>query len=389
MKSSWNLPPQQPPAREKERTPRWNVSAATVEKEGKNREQNEDAVLAHPQEGVFAVLDGMGGHDGGREASQAAKKYIEGRIHELPDGLSLQETATRMDRILRGANEDLLRIMKENPSLYNMGTTVSLVKIWKGPNGEQKIIAGNIGDSRVSLLKANGTLVQVTIDDSFRREGRTEEQVRAIQKRLSEVSSADQLPVNERDFFIHRNWITQYLGMSGIEPRMFVTDFEVGDKVILTTDGVHDNLRSVDIASAIRASRDGQDDATKLVSSSLLRSKNGAMMPRAKDDDMSAVVVEYPQAERESMTFEEAVSGGVEMLRSSRLAKLIAGFVAIAGIGKAVYEVEQAIVHREPVVDTVPRSHDPSIERTEGEKVYKKPTGPVHVNPKKPTKKKK
>ena len=174
-----------------------------------------------------------------------------------------------------------------------------------------------------------------------------------------------------------------------LEPRLFVTDFEEGDKVILTTDGVHDNLRSVDIVSAIRASRDGQDDAGKLIGASTLRSKSGAMIARAKQDDMSAVVVEYPRAEIEnnSTSLAEMISEGVETLRSSRLAKLIARFVAIAGISGAAYEVEQAIVHREPPVDT--RHHDPSIERTISEKVHKKPTGPSHVNPKKPTKKKK
>lgn len=86
--------------------------------------------------------------------------------------------------------------------------------------------------------------------------------------------------------FAKRNQITQFLASGYLkEVHFFEEIVKEGDKYILTTDGVHDNLTDGEIEKIVGAS---SDEASQLVARAKVRSREGAL--RSKPDDMSAIV---------------------------------------------------------------------------------------------------
>lgn len=261
----------------------------------KHPDQNEDATIQMNDKKIFGVLDGMGGHAAGNVASEEAKNYISETLQNLPEELSLELTQKELEKVLFGANDKLLQLAKENPALKGMGTTASIVKIWEGAQGEKKAVIANIGDSRVYVHRANGQLDQVTLDDNIiNKEVKDEKQAKIIQDKLNNVIEPNTLTDKEKMLFKHRNEISQALGIRWIKPRMFTVDIHEGEKLIVTSDGIHDNLTDKEIARILNAAPDSQSAVENLTDASRNRSRE--QHPRAKADDMSAIVIEIPSS---------------------------------------------------------------------------------------------
>ena len=257
--------------------------------------RNEDSIFQVPQKGAFGVFDGMGGHAAGDVASRIARYNVEKSLKELPDGLSLEQTQRSLSTILKEAHEKISQQAKIDPQLKRMGTTASVVKIWEGPQGERKAVIGNVGDSRVYIRHANGSLEQVTLDDNATREMMARQTVslaeaRALQSKLSNVTDLSTLTQRERELYEDRNTITQALGHNA-SPRIHVVDVRVGDKLIVTSDGIHDNLTDTEISKVLAQSPDNQKAVENLTEAARRRSRD-TNHPRFKPDDMSAVIAE-------------------------------------------------------------------------------------------------
>ena len=135
------------------------------------REYNQDsgAVFSSGELTLLALADGMGGHNGGEVASQAViescKEIIikAARNNPVPGNLK----AIIEELFLQG-QETIRKLVKENPALTGMGTTLSCVLLL-----DDCYVWGNIGDSRVYHF--NGSrLKQITVDHSFLEEYRQE-----------------------------------------------------------------------------------------------------------------------------------------------------------------------------------------------------------------------
>ena len=86
---------------------------------GMVRSQNQDSGYAGPR--LLAMADGMGGHAGGDIASSVV---IDALI-DLDDEVPVTSEASRalLERI-SGANQTLADMVKGDPSLHGMGTTL-------------------------------------------------------------------------------------------------------------------------------------------------------------------------------------------------------------------------------------------------------------------------
>ncbi len=123
---------------------------------GRVRPGNEDALLARDEAGLWAVADGMGGHEGGAQASAGLVRALEGLS---ADGDFRQALASLQAGIQR-ANRRLIERTAASPRHRKPGTTV-VAAVVRGGQGA----AVWAGDSRVYRFR-EGKLERLTRDHS-------------------------------------------------------------------------------------------------------------------------------------------------------------------------------------------------------------------------------
>ena len=118
------------------------------------RELNEDNWHWEPLDEaltLYAVADGMGGHDSGEVASQLA---VEGLFAASRQALEKQQArgSEGLQNILRTSFEEANRRVVERgvEQESNMGTTLCAILVSDGND----VVVGNVGDSRIYLLRA-------------------------------------------------------------------------------------------------------------------------------------------------------------------------------------------------------------------------------------------
>jgi serine/threonine protein phosphatase PrpC len=211
---------------------------------GMKRTLNEDAFLMLPEESLFCVADGMGGHSSGEVASKIAVEEmaeffrVTGRDEEAT--WPYREDPARSydeNRLITGVKLANLRIHERGQSdakLRNMGTT--LVAAYFLRNGGE-LLVGHVGDSRVYHWR-RGTLRQVTEDHSL----------------LNDYIKTKQLTPEEIQAFPHKNVIVRALGMRPhVEVDLFREKLEPDDVVLLCCDGVTNMVTDAALAEIIRA----------------------------------------------------------------------------------------------------------------------------------------
>ena len=206
---------------------------------GQVRANNQDAVLI--AEPVFAVADGMGGHAAGEIASQVAVE-------------SLQESeVTSLDSLVeavREANRSVWQRASDDPELHGMGTTLCAVALLPGEaGGGEQIAVVNVGDSRVYQLH-DGELTQLTDDHSL----------------VEDLVREGRLSPQEARTHPQRNILTRVLGNdSDVEVDSWLVDPHRGDRFLLCSDGLFNEVDDDKIASVLRRLADPDEAAHELV----------------------------------------------------------------------------------------------------------------------------
>jgi protein phosphatase len=202
------------------------------------RAANQDSALA--VEGLFAVADGMGGHRGGEVASDVA-------INALREQAPILTSTDLLDAI-HVANDAVVARSVDDPALRGMGTTLCVLALVEA--GEQARLAiANVGDSRVYLF-AHGELEQMTDDHSL----------------VAALVREGRLSPEEAESHPQRNILTRALG---IDTDVLVDAWEVipavGDRWVLCSDGLFNEVSEDQIAAVLRRLADPSDAAHELV----------------------------------------------------------------------------------------------------------------------------
>ena len=163
------------------------IQAHAESNTGPVRTVNEDSWLIQGELGLFAVADGMGGHNAGEVASRLALDALSGFIGRSASDSDLSwpygvdpELSFQANRLRTGihlANRRVFRAAESRDDYTGMGTTLVSVLVH-----EKRVIVGHVGDSRVYRL-TDGELSPVTQDDSWaaalRSQGLTPRRARA------------------------------------------------------------------------------------------------------------------------------------------------------------------------------------------------------------------
>ncbi len=210
---------------------------------GMKRTLNEDAFLLLPEESLFCVADGMGGHASGEVASRIAVEEmaeffrVTGRDDEAT--WPFREDPARdydENRLITGIKLANVRIHERGQSdakLRNMGTT--LVSAFF-PRGGAEVLVGHVGDSRVYHWR-RGSIRQVTEDHSL----------------LNDYIKSKKLTPEEIQAFPHKNVIVRALGMRPhVEVDLHREKLEPEDVVLLCCDGLTGMVPDARIAEIIR-----------------------------------------------------------------------------------------------------------------------------------------
>lgn len=126
---------------------------------GKVRARNEDAFLDQPQQGLWVVADGMGGH----QAGDLASRLIVESLAELPAELDFEDRLDALRDCLHRLNRHLslgLTLTGETPDLLVGSTVVALLA--EG----SRVACVWAGDSRCYLLRGR-QLFQLSRDHSL------------------------------------------------------------------------------------------------------------------------------------------------------------------------------------------------------------------------------
>ena len=102
-------------------------------------------------------------------------------------------------------------------------------------------------------------------------------------------SDLNALSEQERNLFLTRNQILSALGSGDIQPHIYLIVLKPGDKILLTSDGIHDNLTRGEIDRVVKITP-AHRVADVLVEGAQMMSRGGSL--RSKADDTSAIVVE-------------------------------------------------------------------------------------------------
>ena len=113
-----------------------------------------------PLPNLYIVADGMGGHNAGDYASRYTVNAVAAAVAGA--GENSGDPARLLESALREANAGLREIAADRREYYGMGTTFVSASVKEG-----RLLAANVGDSRLYVLRAPGRIRQITVDHSF------------------------------------------------------------------------------------------------------------------------------------------------------------------------------------------------------------------------------
>jgi PPM family protein phosphatase len=227
------------------------------------RENNEDAYLAAPP--VFAVADGMGGHESGDVASRIVIEEF-ARLAEA--GYDPTHGAEAVTATLQASQRRIAEYAAADGSRARRtpGTTVVAALLVEDHDAPAWLLT-NLGDSRIYAV-SHGELRQVSVDHSV----------------VQELVDSGEITAAEAQDHPERHVITRALGGPRLEPAdFFLVPVTEIDRLLLCTDGVSGLVDDDAIATILVETSDPRDAADRLVA---------AALDAGGDDNATAVVVD-------------------------------------------------------------------------------------------------
>ncbi len=207
---------------------------------GRVRTVNQDMALE--RDNLYAVADGMGGHVGGEVAARVAVETLEHAFERSPSVTGLRQAFSE-------ANAAVWERSQSDADLRGMGTTLTAMALVGGAGGHDVLALANVGDSRAYVF-SDGRIAQVTDDHSL-----AEERMRHGEMTEEEAAVHPQ-----------RHILTRALGVSPeVEADMWELELRTGDRVLICSDGLSNEVGTEEIADILGAVDDPGDAALRLV----------------------------------------------------------------------------------------------------------------------------
>ena len=229
---------------------------------GRVRKANEDSYVVKPEHGMWAVADGVGGHEAGQLASQT----LTASLGSVGPAVSQADQLARFeDRVLR-ANEKIREITQANGG-GTMGTTVAGILIFNFA-----YTCAWAGDSRVYRIR-NGAIEQISHDHS----------------EVQELVDSGVIKPEDAKTWPRRNVITRAVGIfddPGLESAQ--GEIEPEDAFLVCSDGLTGHLSDEDIRDHVEGKR-SQEACDAMIET---------VLERGATDNVSVIVVRCHRTEK-------------------------------------------------------------------------------------------
>jgi PPM family protein phosphatase len=276
----------------------FRVRVGVACEQGLRRDRLQDAFLSVPELGVFAVADGMGGHQAGEVAATTAldevrvammtetTHRIAKRYFGQPDLDSRRRVLERLRRVVERAHARVLAAAQERGVPDVIGTTLDIAWLLR-----DEVFVAHVGDGRAYVIRTNAVM-QLTEDHAAPV---------AVQYLREEPHTA-------------RRNVTSLVHAVGIGEKVFVDtlllDLRLGDRLLLVTDGVWSAF-------------DDEAELGQLVRQGEAPGAAAALVAHAKRrsfDDRTALVVEMVQRfVRQSTNDSDAMARDIAPVTESAL----------------------------------------------------------------------
>lgn len=217
---------------------------------------------------IFAVADGMGGHEAGEIASKLAVDTLvseAARRMNVSPRPSIDAIENVLDETFQGANNRIKSTAEERGN--DMGTTLVCCIVVD----DAVALCANVGDSRGYLIRG-GQLHQITRDHSL------------VQRMVEQ----NRLTPAEARNHPHSNILLRTVGTErGVEIDIFRVELEPGDRLLLCSDGLWGEVEDAEIESIMNGS-----DSNRVVCRELIRAAHHG----GGKDNISVVIVSVPSS---------------------------------------------------------------------------------------------
>jgi len=219
---------------------------------GMKRDHNEDNLVLLPEQNLFVVADGMGGHGFGEVASQISVDTLGSFFKDTNDDADAtwpfkpdKELSYEENRVVAGmklANRNIFETAQADTRYKNMGTTIVGVH-W----ANEKAIIGHVGDSRCYRIRS-GEITLLTEDHSL----------------LNDYKKIQALTPEEEAAFQYKNIIVRALGMKeAVLVDVSTQDVEEGDILLLCSDGLSGEVTDEAMLELVKQHIDDLDSAVQ------------------------------------------------------------------------------------------------------------------------------
>jgi PPM family protein phosphatase len=276
---------------------------------GRRRTNNEDRYYVDAERGIFAVIDGVGGHAAGEHAAEAAVEVLRERLE--------RQTGTPEERLREAialANNEIYRRARSRPEWNGMACVLTIALI-----EDDVVTVGHVGDSRLYLLRP-GEIRKMTHDHSpvGEREDRGE---------ISEAEAMKHARRNE----IYRD--VGSLERSPDDPSFIeITSFPMppDSVILLCSDGLTDLIAGPEIRACLERYAPDYEAAIR----ALIDAANNA----GGKDNITVVIVAGPEYKRpaDKPVSSPAPDRALHRRTARRWPMVVAGAFAGIAVGVAV-----------------------------------------------------
>lgn len=222
---------------------------------GSTRANNEDAWIALPSIGFFALADGMGGHNAGEVAAQETLDFLVDSAKDLKKA-DIMELIIEIRHAIEQANRHVQKIGSQCKAYQGMGTTLCCL-LWT----QDAIVYAHVGDSRIYRFR-NNKLTLLTQDHSL----------------FAQWLATGKLAEECETPYPYKHVITRSIGGSGkANPEIAIAAYQEEDIFILCSDGLTDVLTLHEMETILNDSPSLKESAHLLIEKAKIKGSSDNM----------------------------------------------------------------------------------------------------------------